>query len=56
MKGWTPYKFKNNKLYLGLFKKEIHWHCFSPTPPPHPHLLETPAQVRESFINSNDVH
>ena len=32
MKGRTPYEFKNNKLYLGLFKKDIHWHCLLLTP------------------------
>ena len=46
MKGRTPYEFKNNKLYLGLLKKEIHWHCLSPIlpppPPPPPPLLAHP--------------
>ena len=50
MKGRTPYEFKNNKLHLGLFKKDIHWHCLSP-PPPSPILL-TPLLV---FLRSSQL-
>ena len=48
MKGRTLYEFKNNKLHLGLFKKEIHWHCPSPLFP----ILLTPLLV---FLRSSQL-